>query len=308
MPEISVIVPTYNRAAFLEPCLISLCTQTIDPSRYEICVVNNACTDQTPDVVAKIAALYPHHHLFMVSEPQLGLSRARNCGLRHTSAPLVANMDDDGTVYPDWLARYLARFAEFGPELAVVGGEIEPVWGAPRPEWLAQKFLWPMTAGTELGSEPRFLKDHENTIEANGCYRRSALEAAGNYPVELGRTGSILLSGEGILEKRIYAQGGRIFFDPHILLKHHIHANRINPLWLRQRYFWQGISDFAVRQYCLTHQLPTDQAMMLNLPLDIKDWAFVGRDTAENIIDDVEKFRGLGFVLALTGIIPTENS
>lgn len=308
MPEISVNLATYNRAAFLEPCLVSLCEQTIDPSRYEICVVNNACTDNTPEIVDKIVARYPRHKIFMVREPVPGLSRARNCGLRATQAHLVAHVDDDGTVNPDWLELFLARFAELGADTAVIGGEIDPVWEIPKPEWLTEPMQWFMSALSGLGHMPRFLEGTECTSEGNSCYRRSALAAVGNFPEELGRAGSSLLSGEQVVQIGIRRNGGRAFYDPRLILHHFIHADRIRPFWLRRRLFWQGASKFAIREYQIRHDLPVENEAFINLPLKPQDWEFIKQDTPENLEESMMLFHSLGFALALTGIMPSENA
>jgi len=302
--DISVNLATYNRAPFLEKCLESLCQQTLDPSRYEICVVNNACTDNTPEIVDAFIKKYPKHHIFMVAEPIAGLSRARNCGLKHTSAPLIANVDDDGTVYSDWLERFVRCFEELGPQTAIVGGEIEPIWGAPKPDWLTPKMQCFLSAGTGLGTEPRFLNDFEYSSEGNGCYRRAALAAAGNFPEELGRAGTCLLSGENVVEAMIRKQGGRVFFDPAIILRHYIHANRLTPLWFRQRFFWQGISGVAVRDFQIRHEVPVTKDAYLILPLEPKDWAFINQDTSEDLEKSLFQFQSLGFALALSGLLP----
>ena len=307
MIEISVNLATHNRAAFLESCLISLCEQTLAPSRFEICVVANACIDTTPEVVRKIATLYPAHRVFMIEEPVPGLSRARNCGLRSTQAPLVAHIDDDGTVYPDWLERFIARFTEFGSTLAAVSGEIEPVWESPRPAWLVEDMLPPLSAKTMMGAEPRFLSEDDWAMEGNCCYRRAALEQAGNFSENLGRAGACLLSGEGCLEHNIRKNGGRLFFDPKIILRHFIHADRLQPLWFRQRYFWQGISCVAVQRYKAKHGLPTEKEKFLRLPLEKEDWGFIEKDTTDAIETSISQFHDLGFVLALSGIIPIEQ-
>jgi hypothetical protein len=308
MFEISINLATHNRAAFLEPCLVSLCEQTLDPSRYEICVVNNACTDNTAEVVEKIAALYPKHRVFMVREPLPGLSRARNAGLRATQAPLVANVDDDGTVYPDWLESYIARFAAQGSDTAVIGGEIEPVWEKPKPEWLTLPMELYLSSAAALGTEARFLIEGESARECNACYRRSALMQAGGFPEELGRIGSCLLSGEHAVEFLIRKNGGRIFFDPKIIMRHFIHADRLNPMWLRRRAFWQGVSAVATRHYQIKHKLPVTEEAFINLPLKTEDWSFLKQDTQDRLEESMFLFYSLGFVLALTDIMPVEGS
>jgi glycosyltransferase involved in cell wall biosynthesis len=258
-------------------------------------------------VIEKMAARYPRHRLFTVTEPLPGLSRARNCGMRYTTGPLLAHIDDDGTVSADWLERTVRHFREQGPDVAVVGGEIEPVWGAQKPTWLTEKMQWFLSAGSGHGKQARFLTHEECASEGNSSYRRSALEQAGGFPEELGRAGPNLLSGEQVIESRIRKNGGRIFYDPRIILYHYIHADRLRPLWLRHRLFWQGVSSYAIRQYQIRHGIPVTEQIGMNLPLRHEDWTFIDQDTPDNLEESMFHFHSLGLALALTGIIPIES-
>lgn len=47
------------------------------------------------------------HGVQHVREGRIGLDIARNAGLRHTSGDIVAYLDDDVTVPPDWMAGLL---------------------------------------------------------------------------------------------------------------------------------------------------------------------------------------------------------
>ncbi|MDR3423536.1 MAG: glycosyltransferase family 2 protein [Alphaproteobacteria bacterium] len=307
MLEISVVVPTHNRAPFLEACLVSLCEQSLDPSRYEICVVANACIDNTLEVAEKIVARYPKHHVSIIVELEPGASHARNCALSATQAPLFASIDDDGTVDSNWLELFIARFTEIGSDLAIITGDIKPIWEIQKPEWLTPQMELYLSAATRVGMQPRFLDKDEPTCEGNTCWRRSNLEAVGGFPEELGRVGSCLLSGEHIVEERIRENGGRVFFDPRIILRHFIHADRLRPMWLRHRLFWQGVSEAAGRAYQIRQGLPTPNEVFIDLPLKPGDWAFMAGDTPEHLESSMSCFRSLGFVLALTGIMPTER-
>ena len=305
MLDISVNLATHNRADLLEACLVNLCEQTLDPTRYEICVVNNACTDATPALVASVIARYPRHRLFMVSEPVAGLSRARNCGIGATRAPLIADIDDDATANPDWLERFVTRFAELPPNVGVIGGEIIPVWQTPPPEWLNPYMKGILSAASNLGAVPRFIEPQEGLLECNTCYRREALESVGNFPVELGRVGDLLLSGEGAVNAAIRHKGWGLFFDPAILIHHNIHAERLTTEWLRKRLFWQGVSDCAMHFYYQRQGIETVNEINLNLPLNPADWTFINNKPVENLETNLKRFESLGFVLALAGIIPT---
>ena len=307
MFEISVNLATHNRASCLEACLISLCQQTLDPARYEICVVNNACTDATPDIVAAIAARYPRHNLFMVSEPVAGLSRARNCGIAATHAPLIADIDDDATANPDWLEHFVTRFATLPDTVGIVGGDVNPLWGTQPPEWLNPLMKGILSAALNLGDVARFLEPHEGLLECNTCYRRAALASAGNFPTDLGRVNNFLLSGEGAVNAVIRAKGWSLFFEPAALVHHMISAERITPQWLRKRVFWQGISDYAMFGYYQRNGLQTVSQINLELPLEPADWAFVNANTPENLDGNMRKLQSLGFVLAMSGIIPTST-
>jgi glycosyltransferase involved in cell wall biosynthesis len=306
-PEISINLATHNRAAFLEPCLESLCTQTIDASRYEICVVANACTDDTPTIVERVGARFPRHRLFMVEEPVAGLSRARNKGIAATAAPFIANIDDDATAVPKWLESALNRFAGLPGDIAVIGGEIEPVWMAPPPDWLSPWMKGALSAASNMGPVPRYIEAQENVFEGNCCYRRAALESVGLYPVELGRAGNLLLSGEGALNLLIRQRGWKLYFDPAMLILHTIHADRLTPLWFRKRFFWQGVSGYAARCYHQRHGLKFVNELTIDLPLAAADWAFTQQDAPSDMRQSLMQFESLGMVLAMSGIIPLEG-
>ena len=227
--------------------------------------------------------------------------------MRATTAPLVAHVDDDGTVDSDWLELFVCLFAELPDDVAVIGGEIDPVWETSKPAWLTERMALFLSALSGHGKTARYLTHDECACEGNSCYRRDALVKAGGFPEKLGRAGSLLLSGEQVVESMIRKNGGAIYYDPRLVLHHFIHADRLNPLWLRRRLFWQGVSKCAIRDYQKQHDIPVMDEAFLNLPLKPQDWSFLDRDTSENLEENMFLFHCLGFVLAHSGIIPIER-
>lgn len=306
MIKITAVIPTHNRAKFLGPCLISLCDQDIDPALYEICVVNNGSTDATAQVVEKVKAHFPDRALFMIDEPKLGLSNARNKGIASSHAPLIAFGDDDATMPQDWLSSYVKRFGELGSELGKIGGEIEPIWETPRPNWISEPMLGLLSASAGHGDTAKFC-DYP-IAECNSCYRREALEAVGCFPEHLGRIGSSLLSNEGVIDWIMRGKGWKLYYDPSITIRHFIHADRLNPAWFRRRYFWQGVSDYAGIIYLNKHGLTFADEIRPVLPLDVTDWKFMqDANNIENIDTNLAKLRWLGFTLAMTGVIKADG-
>jgi glycosyltransferase involved in cell wall biosynthesis len=109
---ISVIVCAYNEAGYLAACLQSLLSQSRPPN--EILVVDNASTDQTPEI-ARAAGVR------VFSEPRKGLVRARETGRLAATGELLAYIDADCRAPREWLVRVERRFLE-RPELVALSG------------------------------------------------------------------------------------------------------------------------------------------------------------------------------------------
>jgi hypothetical protein len=101
---VSVILPTFNRAAYLAEAIDSVLVQT--PAPREVIVVDDGSTDATPDVVARYG-----DRLTSVRQPNAGKLTAIATGLDRASGDLVWIMDDDDIATPDALALLSAPFA-----------------------------------------------------------------------------------------------------------------------------------------------------------------------------------------------------
>lgn len=103
-PLISVIIPVYNAAKYLEEALDSVAQQTY-PS-YEVLLIDDGCTDDSLAICEQFANRDDRFKVFQ--KPNGGVSSARNYGLDRANGQYVTFMDNDDYVYPDWLA-YMAR-------------------------------------------------------------------------------------------------------------------------------------------------------------------------------------------------------
>lgn len=103
MPEISVIVPVYNTAKYLEPCLRSIATQTF--GNFEVIVVNDGSTDESLSIIQKF--LNADNRIKLISQENKGLSEARNTGLRNANGRWVTFLDSDDAIAPNFLERTL---------------------------------------------------------------------------------------------------------------------------------------------------------------------------------------------------------
>ena len=107
MIAISLIVTTLGRCDELERLLSSLTQQTVDPSRFEVIVVDqNDSIDLTP-MISRYTSILTLRH---VKSSIRGLSLNRNIGLHLAQGKIVAFPDDDCTYYPDTLETVLRCF------------------------------------------------------------------------------------------------------------------------------------------------------------------------------------------------------
>jgi len=105
MTSIAVVIPTYNRADLLPLTLAAIRAQTRPPD--EIVVVDDASTDDTPSLLARMA---DEMKLRSVRIANGGDLAARNVGLRLCASDLVAFCDSDDLWRPDHLSKMAALF------------------------------------------------------------------------------------------------------------------------------------------------------------------------------------------------------
>jgi glycosyltransferase involved in cell wall biosynthesis len=238
MPQISVIVPTRNRSQSLAATLDSLSRQSL-AADHEIVVVDNGSHDDTPELVQKL--ILQIKNLRYVLEPEPGVSRAQNAGVRATTAPLVAFIDDDAIALESWLERIVETF-EAHPDAWAVGGRVELVWPDGEPRWVPASFR-SLYSHVDLGNEPRPVHPPRTLFSVNLAFRREAFTTLGGFSPALGRLGDTLRSGgEGEMCYRVQKAGKTLLYDPSIVVQHHVLQERVHKSWLIRRGFAQGRS------------------------------------------------------------------
>ncbi len=210
-PSVSAVVINFNGVGRIEACLDSLRQQTRPPEC--VTVVDNASSDASLEV---IASGFPGVKL-IPSPRNLGYAAACNRGWRESPADLVAFLNNDLTLAPDWLERLLAavtppwgfwasrilfardpqRVDSAGDAMAVVGAAYKIGHGMP-----ASRF-----------GEPR---EVFGACGAAALFRREVLEATGGFDEDL-----FLVHEDSDLNFRarllgfrcLYVPGARVFHD-----------------------------------------------------------------------------------------------
>ena len=239
-PSVSVVLSTYNRGPLLHDALRSVVAQ--DPAvtpRFELIVVDNNSTDDTRTVVETFSAT--DHRVRYVFEREQGLSFARNTGIRHARASVIAFTDDDVRIESNWLAAIVGAFEEH-PEAAVVGGRVLPIWPAAPPAWLRRDH-WAPLALVDHGDATVAVTLENPICLVGACmaYRRSVFDEVGLFAADLQR----VKNGIGSLEDhefllRVLRSGRTGLYDPRIVVHAEVQGDRLEPQYHRRWHAGHG--------------------------------------------------------------------
>lgn len=246
--NVSIAIPTYNRAGEVEKTLAGLTRlDTAGSPEYEVLVIDNNSSDETAAVVARMMSQFAGR-LRYVREERQGLNHARNRAIVEAKYGIVAYLDDDVNVDPQWLKHLSDAFAS--GDVAAVGGRAYLVFPVPRPRWLGEPIEGLLTR-VELGPERRPAQAGE-IFGVNLSFRKDWLVRTGGFRPDLDRMGTCLLSGgDDEMVARVAEHGGQILYDPGAVVGHRVPLTRLTRKWFRNRSFWGSVGNARV--------LPDDQ-------------------------------------------------
>ena len=114
--EISVVLPTRNRSALLRRAIASVLGQSY--GRWQLVVVDDGSEDES----AAVLESYDDDRVVPLRGAGRGASAARNVALERATGEVVAYLDDDNVMHPEWLRAVAWAFAVRRPETTVLYG------------------------------------------------------------------------------------------------------------------------------------------------------------------------------------------
>lgn len=230
---LAIAVCTFNRGPAIARTLAALDALDRAGGRLtRVVVVDNNCTDGTPDAVRAFAA-GSRLPVEIVREPAQGLTPARRRAVLATTEDAVAFIDDDCLPDPGWAAAVLGVM-DRRPAAGAVGGRIELEFEAPPPRAALARAA--LLARQDRGdAERRLDSPREPLVGAALAVRRAALLRTGwmERSVLTDRAGATLASG-GDLEMGILLRraGAERWYTPGARCRHLIPAARTGAAYL----------------------------------------------------------------------------
>lgn len=192
--DVSFIVIAHNEESNIRRCIGAIASQD-SSAQTEVIVVDDGSTDSTAAAVSAAAKTSPRVHLIRLDRNH-GRGFARMTGIRSAKADLIAMVDADIVIPPDWLRRTRALIEHYDAVggIAVPDGDVA---------YLHDRF----------GLDAKVVRHPTVVAGGNGLYRRRVFELAPLDPS--------LTEGEDIaLNHAMVAAGLRTISDPTLLVDH----------------------------------------------------------------------------------------
>jgi glycosyltransferase involved in cell wall biosynthesis len=197
---VSAVVAVHNDATGITATLRALQAQTMRPADFEVIVVDDASTDDTPRAIGA----FPGVRLLRLSQ-RAGAYVARNRGLAAATGRVIAITDADCRPAPEWLERGAARVTDH-PD-AVIGGHIAMPLG-PRPSLAA------MVDVVHHLDQGRAIEEFGYAVTANLFAARGTFSAVGEFDERL------MSSGDVEWTRRAVRLGHPLLYAPDAVVLH----------------------------------------------------------------------------------------
>jgi GT2 family glycosyltransferase len=210
---VSIIIITRNR-----PFLLRHCLQRVTALAYpykEIIVVDSSTNDESQLLLSQ----FPEVTRIRLPGQRNNMPQARNEGITNSTGHIIAFIDDDSMIRPEWLSALLAAYHD--EQVGAVGGRVirrpEPYCDqhSGDPQLSVQPSGVVIAKDIDLPGKGRIEVDH--LIGCNMSFRRRALEQVGGFDVNYTLTN---LREETDLCIRVKKAGWRVIYDPSMAVVH----------------------------------------------------------------------------------------
>lgn len=239
-PKFSIIICTRNRADLLKECLNSLKSNEFQSCDFEVLVIDNGSEDSTKQVFESFENYFTQ--LLYFFEAKVGLSVARNRGIREAKSDWLVFLDDDAKATPGFLSRFYFLIQNF--EFSGIGGIFKPWFSQKSVTWIPKAVIESPVYLNETGPLP-----NEISVPGGICaFSKEWLKRVGLFPENLGMRGEVVGYGEeNYVQDKIRSLGGEIWFDPNWEILHYVAPYKYEISWHVKRLKGKG-RDYQIRE------------------------------------------------------------
>jgi glycosyltransferase involved in cell wall biosynthesis len=238
-PFISVIIPTYNRSARLRATVESFVAQRYPADRFEIILVDNSSTDDTPNEIRRLAAEFSS--LRHMLESRRGAHWARNAGATVSLGEILYFTDDDMISDPDLLSKIIEPFA-LGASVGSATGKVLPRWETEPPVWVLEHCRNALLSLNDLGEGLMVSDTDPGVFSCHQAILRDVFFRAGGFNPDT-NAGEWVGDNETGLNIKVRKLGFRFAYVGEAITHHVIPESRMTQEYLNSRFADQGYCD-----------------------------------------------------------------
>lgn len=244
---VSTIVCTHslNNYQNLTDAIDSLLNQT--HKEMEIIIV----VDGNKELYERIAKVYSAQKDIKVvaSKENIGLSGARNMGIKASQGDVITFLDDDATAEKSWVENLISTYYRF--DAIAVGGKILPVWLCKQPDYFPDELGW-LVGITHKGFAEEKVAEVRNTFGPNMSFKREVFEKIGLFNEKFGfaKRGTFCIQAEEAeFTLRMKNKLGKgVIYNPEAIVYHKIPQSKVKIKMLLKRAFYQGYSKTLLKR------------------------------------------------------------
>lgn len=249
----TVALCTHNHADRLARTLGDLSALEIPKARWELVIIDNACKDETPELLSR--QQWPAGwSVRVIREEKLGLSNARNRAILEARGEYLIFIDDDETPDADWLCAYERLIETKKPD--AFGGRIRVLFEDARPAWLQDDLLGFLGELNRFDGITPLTAPSTSFYGGNFGFRKSVIDRVGGFDSMLGRKGADNTGGEEVdFYRRVLSAGYKVWWTPEAVIYHRIQAAKLSRRYFLDLHFCQGRME-GCRQRGMASRIP----------------------------------------------------
>jgi glycosyltransferase involved in cell wall biosynthesis len=177
MPKVTVVVPTYNRAKWVEEAIQSVLRQSF--SDFSLVVVDDGSTDNTKEVVLK----FRDPRVKYLYQENRGVSAARNSGVRASTSEYIAFLDSDDMYLDNAIEKSIHAMTQ-NPSVGFTFGQIN-IMKSDGKVYSTKKPSFPCSTVVEQTDHVRKMLYYGHITLSTLVVKRSCFEAVGGFNEDL---------------------------------------------------------------------------------------------------------------------------
>lgn len=253
--KISIIVPCYTmeRLRDVTELLDSVQSQTY--RNIETLIV----AERSPELASSIRGYVQEKGysnvqvLYNENQDEWGSYSARNLGIEQAQGDILAFIDDDALLFPDWAEETVRSYAEDGSVIGLTG-PILPLWEHDSMAWFPKELYWIFSCTYWDWTEKTGVRNGYGT---NISFLREAFDSCGTFKSSLGVEkgwGKSDWQRPGAKETEFSLRvtqktGKRIVYNPNTRVRHKVYRYRLSTGFIARRAYWEGYAKALLNRW-----------------------------------------------------------